>query len=137
MEEELIFKFLDSHVGDGIVCKKLRTRMYGTMYKTWNNGAYAVLSDNGTMILWFQHRDDMLKIYYSFYGFDVIPMPMESKNLSFEEIVKILHAIAKFHADTISNGDLNKSSWAEIFSWAKILKSANISCIPIFDNGWH
>ena len=58
--KETIYKFLDEYVGDGAKCK-LAIPALG---RTWTDH-WEVFSDNGTMILWFIVKRDMIKVYRS------------------------------------------------------------------------
>lgn len=54
-----IYKFLDECVGEGAVAEYQQTPL-----RTWSEN-YNLVSNNGTMIFWFQIRSDEIKIYRS------------------------------------------------------------------------
>ena len=58
--KETIYKFLDEYVGDGTRCELA----IPSLGRTWTDH-WEVFSDNGTMILWFIVKRDMIKVYRS------------------------------------------------------------------------
>lgn len=58
--KKVIYKFLDEYVGEGVNCK-LAIPAFGRT--SWDN--WEVLSNNGTMILWFMVKNDMFKLFRS------------------------------------------------------------------------
>lgn len=58
--KETIYKFLDEYVGEGANCK-LDIPAIG---RTWSEN-WEVISDNGTMILWFSVKSDQIKVFRS------------------------------------------------------------------------
>ena len=58
--KDKIYKFLDEYVGDGTLCEP---RPSG-LFRTWSEN-YDVRSSNGTLIVWFSIRQDMVKVYRS------------------------------------------------------------------------
>lgn len=57
---ERIYKFLDEYVGEGANCELV----IPALGRTWTD-QWEVLSNNGTLIIWFQLRRDEIKIYRS------------------------------------------------------------------------
>jgi hypothetical protein len=57
--KEIIYKFLDESVGKGANCSPIISE-----FRTWTE-KYQVLSDNGTLILWFAVKTDQIKVYRS------------------------------------------------------------------------
>ena len=58
--KETIYKFLDEYVGEGAICKLRPTGLFLTWSEYWE-----VISDNGTMILWFSVKSDQIKVFRS------------------------------------------------------------------------
>lgn len=58
--KETIYNFLDEYVGNGARCELV----IPALGRTWTDH-WEVFSDNGTMILWFIVKRDMIKIYRS------------------------------------------------------------------------
>ena len=56
--KEVIHKFLDSYVGEGVNCKLIRR-----IYNTYSAETYGLVSDNGTGIFWFNVKGDYVKIW--------------------------------------------------------------------------
>jgi hypothetical protein len=56
---EIIYKFLDESVGKGANCSPIISE-----FRTWTE-KYQVLSDNGTLILWFAVKTDQIKVFRS------------------------------------------------------------------------
>ena len=58
--KEIIYKFLDEYVGEGVKCELAIPAFGRTRTDNWE-----IFSDNGTMILWFTVKGDMFKLYKS------------------------------------------------------------------------
>ena len=58
--KERIYKFLDEYVGEGTNW----TLRHQDLFRTWSD-SYEIVSNNGTMILWFSVKGDMVAIYRS------------------------------------------------------------------------
>lgn len=55
-----INKFLDSYVGKGVNCKHIRRK-----YNTYSAESYELVSDNGTVIFWFNVKGSYIRIWRS------------------------------------------------------------------------
>lgn len=59
--KERIYKFLDDYVGEGTNW----TLKSQDLFRTWYTENYEIVSNNGTMILWFSVKHDNVKVFRS------------------------------------------------------------------------